>query len=402
MKLDSAPPLKVAIASSGLGHVRRGIESWAEDITTALTRRGVPVTLFGAGSGSAVETEVLPCIRRTSRSAQLIARLLGHVGGWRFGLGSTYEVEQATFAFHLWRHVARDYDLLHVQDPGVGRALHYLHRLGLSKPRVILANGTSEPAAVLRRFSAVQQLTPIAAADWISRSPQTQKVFGIPNFIDTSAFTPGDRLSARQQFELPPDAFIILCCAAIKSLQKRIDYLVREFAAFNAGFGGRAVLVVAGGREPDTDGLMALGRSVAGDRVHFLPDVPRMKMAELYRSADLFVLPSVYEPFGTVLLEAMATGLAVICHDNPTFRFIAGPAGFFQDLSPPDALAGALGRLATHEDRESLALAARTHVLANFSERVIVDQVLDMYRSVISGSENLDVCRAECAAIKSS
>ncbi|MCK4817714.1 hypothetical protein KA005_18235 [bacterium] len=42
--------MKVAIASSGLGHIYRGMEAWAEDLAQALFEKGVDVTLFrGAG-----------------------------------------------------------------------------------------------------------------------------------------------------------------------------------------------------------------------------------------------------------------------------------------------------------------------------------------------------------------
>jgi hypothetical protein len=41
--------LKIAVVSSGLGHVARGIETWADDLAAALYKRGVDVTLFKGG-----------------------------------------------------------------------------------------------------------------------------------------------------------------------------------------------------------------------------------------------------------------------------------------------------------------------------------------------------------------
>jgi hypothetical protein len=46
--------MKIAIASSGLGHVTRGIETWADDLGTALHRCGVNVTLFKGGESHPV------------------------------------------------------------------------------------------------------------------------------------------------------------------------------------------------------------------------------------------------------------------------------------------------------------------------------------------------------------
>jgi glycosyltransferase involved in cell wall biosynthesis len=181
---------------------------------------------------------------------------------------------------------------------------------------------------------------------------------------------------------LPADALIVLCCAAIRRFHKRIDYLIREFAAFAEGYAGAAFLVIAGARESDTDALIDLGRELLGERVLFLVNVPRTEMPQLYRAADLFVLSSLFETFGMVLVEAMATGLPVICYDMPTFRHVVGPAGLFADISRENGLARALLAMGQPEVRESLAQAARAHVEANFSERVVVDQLLEMYNRV--------------------
>src|SRR5262249_39789493 len=161
---------------------------------------------------------------------------------------------------------------------------------------------------------------------WTTRNgKQHPEVFCVPNSINLDIFSASDRAVARQRINLPADALIVLCAAAIGRYHKRIDYLIREFAAFVEGYAGAAFLVIAGGRQPDTDALIALGRELLGERVLFLVDLPRNQMPQLYSAVDLFVLPSLFETFGIVLLEAMATGLPIICNDTPTFRYVVGP-----------------------------------------------------------------------------
>jgi 1,2-diacylglycerol 3-alpha-glucosyltransferase len=375
-------PLRVAIGSSGLGHVRRGIEAWAQDTAAALHRRGVIVSLFGGAPGPEPSQSLL-CMRRHGGAAEGVARVFRRLGGWRYGLGSAYDVEQTTFAFFLWLQVRREYDIVHVQDPTVGKILDHLHRLGLSRPRVILANGTGESVEALSRLRVVQELSPEAASRWLERDGKRHPaVFCVPNFINLKTFSAGDQEVARRRIDLPADALIVLCCAAINRWHKRVDFLIREFAAFAEGYAGAAFLVIAGARESDTDALIALGRQLLGERVLFLVNVPRTEMPHLYRAADLFVLSSLFENFPIALLEAMVTGLPVICNDTPTFRHIAGAAGLFADISKENGLARALSAMAQPGVRGPLAQAARAHVEANFSERVVVDQLLDMYGRV--------------------
>jgi glycosyltransferase involved in cell wall biosynthesis len=367
-----------------LGHVHRGVEAWAEETAAALHRRGVIVSLFGGAPGPGL-LESLPCMRRGKGAARSLARVFRRLGGWRYGLGSAYEVEQTTFAFFLWLQVRREYDIVHVHDPTIAKILDHLYRLGLSRPRVILGNATGESVEALSHLGVVQELSPDATSRWPRRDGKRHPaVFYVPNFINLKTFSAGDQEVARRRFDLPADALIVLCCAAIRRFHKRIDYLIREFAAFAEGYAGAAFLVIAGARESDTDALIALGRELLGERVLFLVNVPRPEMPQLYRAADLLVLSSLFETFGMVLLEAMATGLPVICYDTPTFRHVVGPAGLFADISEENGLARALLAMGQPGVREALAQAARAHVEANFSERVVVDQLLEMYNRVVA------------------
>ncbi|MBI1923415.1 glycosyltransferase family 4 protein [Candidatus Poribacteria bacterium] len=63
--------------------------------------------------------------------------------------------------------------------------------------------------------------------------------------------------------------------------------------------------------------------------VHFLGEIPYINMPDLYRGAELFVLPSLAETFGHPLVEAMATGIPVIATDLPVTREICRNAAVF-------------------------------------------------------------------------
>lgn len=375
-------PLRIAVACSGLGHIPRGVEAWASDLAAGLHRQGAHVTLFQAGARDNEWTRSVWCLRRTGRVARLLGPVFRHLGAWRYGLGNDYEVEQASFALALWPKIHADFDVLHVQDSTIGLIFECLHRNGWSRPRVVLANGTEAPPMILRRFSAIQHLTPAASADWVTCRPPGQRVYTIPNFIDTERFCPGDRRAARDALGLPADSLVVLCCSALRKTHKRIDYLIREFAQFLGRYDAPALLLIAGANDSETPGLMRLGKQLLGDNVRFLVDCPRPLMPELYRAADLFALASLHELFGIVLLEAMASGLPVACHDAPVFRHVVGPAGRFGDLARDGALCGMLGELAAPAGRAALAAQARPHVEACFSAPIVVRQAGAMYRDL--------------------
>lgn len=376
--------MRIAIASSGLGYILRGIEAWAQDTARALHRAGRQVTLFQGGGASGPEPwrQSLGSRSRLDSSTRAWQRVFARLGGWRYGLGSTYNIEQTAFTVKLWRRIRRDYDIVHVQDPQVALWMDLLHRKSWSRPKAILGHGTEEPQAFLDRLSYLQHLTPW---DLETRpTPPGQMAFAVPNFVDTCRFHPGDKAAARQAFDLPPDAWIVLSAAAVKRHHKRVDYLIEEFAQFRAAHRPGALLVVAGARESQTDEVIEHGRRLLGDAVRFLVNSPRDRMPELYRSSDVFALASLYEMMPIALLEALASGLPVACNDTPILRWMAGPAGEPSDLSQPGAMAGQLARLSEPAAASARSAAARSHAEQNFSEPAVVGKMLAMYEAVLA------------------
>lgn len=173
--------MKIAIASSGLGHVARGIETWALDTAVALAEvkretldvrcknggSSMDVTLFAAAPLphltshiSRLTIRVLPCLKRGAPLTQFLARILPGFT-WRWGLKSAYDIEQRSFWRHLWP-VLRDegFDILHVQDPLLADLCRRYRKAGKLKTKEILAHGTEEPVEFLEKFEYVQHLAP--------------------------------------------------------------------------------------------------------------------------------------------------------------------------------------------------------------------------------------------------
>lgn len=384
---DQLRPPRIVIASSGLGHVARGIEAWADDLAAALHARGEDVTLCqGGGVAGHSYAQVIPCFKRESAATRRLLRLLPRRFTWRLGLGSPYDIEQLTFAAGLIRYLRRSRaDILHVQDPLVALLAQRACRFGLIRARTILAHGTEESLDFLRRIEFLQHLAPWhleqARAAGVERAAWT----AIPNFIDTDQFAPGRSDALREELGIPTDALVVLSAAAIKRHHKRVDHLIGEFAALRAAAPDLpAWLVVAGGWERDTDALIAEGRRVLGDRVRFLVRFPRTRMPDLYRAADVFCLGSLLEMMPIALLEATGSGLPCVTHVHPVMRWMTGPGGAAIDMSVPGELARTLARLLQDsEERGRLAAAAREHCVRHFGRDAVVDAIRSYYTSIL-------------------
>ena len=376
----------ICVASSGLGHVARGIETWAQDLGQALSERGLDVLLCkGAGASEANYERVVPCWTRESKRTQRMLARLPRFLGWRLGLGNGYGIEQTTFALNLLTVLRRGrVEILHVQDPQVALLVQRARALRLVKTRTILAHGTEESPEFQRRITYLQHLAPWHLEESRQNGAWKPTWTAIPNFVDTGRFAPGQSPELRRELGIPADAVVVLCCAAIKRHHKRIDYLLSEFAELRRRQPELPVwLVIAGGWESETDKLIAEGQQQLGERVKFLVRFPRNRMAELYRAADLFVLTSLKEMMPIALLEATASGLPCVTHEHPVMQWMIGPGGESTDFGAAGGLASVLARLTSDQSlRHALGQAAREHCVAQFGRQAVVDQILEYYRHV--------------------
>jgi glycosyltransferase involved in cell wall biosynthesis len=101
----------------------------------------------------------------------------------------------------------------------------------------------------------------------------------------------------------------------------------------------------------------------------------------LYRSADVFVLPSLAETFGIAAVEASAAGLPVIASRIGGLQDIVrdGESGFLVEPGDVGALAAALSRLASDADlRARMGARGREHAEQRFDAHVNARRLLDL------------------------
>ncbi len=144
----------------------------------------------------------------------------------------------------------------------------------------------------------------------ISMSPYT-----IDNayFVERSAQARTDPAAARAQLGLPTDRPLFLYCSKIIAHKRPLDVL-RAFVEANCS--GKAALVYVGDG-PQMDELRrAIARSGAERDVYVLGFRNQSELPAIYGACDVFVQASEREPWGMVVNEAMACGMAVCASDR--------------------------------------------------------------------------------------
>lgn len=112
-----------------------------------------------------------------------------------------------------------------------------------------------------------------------------------------------------------------------------------------------------------------------------VPQLPVDKLVEMYQCADIFVLPSLVESFGIVIVEAMAAKLPVITTDGPGCRDIIrnGRDGIMVPAGDSNALANAMINVLNNPD-EKIRLSKIAYERAtDFSWESVVDQYIELY-----------------------
>lgn len=210
------------------------------------------------------------------------------------------DIYQAEEGLHReWLRVSAAY-----LSPGARlvRSLDPLHRAHLRLEENLIGQGGARVVAAISRKGAQE----------IQRHFGRQEVPVVYNGVDVEEFRPprgAERAQARRAMRLAEDDFAVLYVGT-GFFRKGLRYLIEGFARMARPHNGktpRLLVCGRGARGPYERLVRAHGLEA---RVRFVDDAP--SMALLYRAADAFVFPTLYEPFGNVCLEAMASGLPCV------------------------------------------------------------------------------------------
>ena len=135
-------------------------------------------------------------------------------------------------------------------------------------------------------------------------------------------------------------------------VQKNLETLLRALALLRPNYPGLHLQIA--GRELDpayADGLRSLCVQLnIADSVSFLGGQPPEQVAELYRKAFIFIFPSLVETFGNPLVEAMASGIPVVCTDAAAMPEVTGGGALLTRPRDDTHMAEQIARLLDDRD----------------------------------------------------
>lgn len=178
-----------------------------------------------------------------------------------------------------------------------------------------------------------------------------------------------------------PDRYILF--VGYLHPRKNVPFLLRGFARLKQATDLPHKLVLAGARGPAADEIDALIRElgIASDVVitGYLED---WQMPLLYTMADLFVLPTLYEGFTLVTLEAMAYGVPTIATDTSSIREGTGDAAILVPLNDVDSLTSAIRLALTDEDLRRGMVARGRERARMFAWGRCAEETMALYREL--------------------
>jgi D-inositol-3-phosphate glycosyltransferase len=306
-----------------------GMNVYVRELARELSRMGVAVDVFTRSQNPGI-----PRVVRLAERAQVIHLPAGPeapVARERIHA----HLEEFVDGVDAWRLTQDlEYDLLHGHywlSGAVGLALRerwsvplvqMFHTLGALKNGAGVSAEREPALRVAEERRIVAAADRLVAANVIERAglvtacgAAAERVAVIPCGVDTDLFVPADAAAARAALGLDPGPLLLYVgrIAPIKGLETLLDAV-----GCLRGAGTPARLAVVGGEadEPTNGHEADVRRRAAalglGDAVLFVGAQPQERLRDWYAAADVTVLPSFYESFGMVALEAMACGSPVV------------------------------------------------------------------------------------------
>lgn len=211
-------------------------------------------------------------------------------------------------------------------------------------------------------------------------SDRIRVIYGGGNIVDDACIAWNRIAEMRQRRKLP--AKYVLYVGAIQP-RKNLPLLVRAYALMRKRYQISEQLVLVGPQESATKEVVAIATELGIEKyLHLTGYLDDWEIPLIYNEASIFTLPSLYEGFTLVTLEAMAYGTPVVAMNNSSIREGVGDAGLLVESDNIEAYAVAMhGAIIDHDLRGRLISRGRERA-SQFTWTKCAQQTLRLYQEI--------------------
>ena len=231
----------------------------------------------------------------------------------------------------------------------------------------------------------------IAPSRWMADSVKkssllgTKQIVNIPNTLDINVFKPSDKLEARKRLGLNQEKFLLMSgfMPSRKDLHKGTAYLKESIELFikDHSFSPDSIeLIVFGNRDeknvPDFPIKTTFLGTISDDE----------KLALCYSAADVFLAPSLEDNLPNTVMESLACGTPVAAFNTGGIPDMVNHKsnGYLAEYKSSSDLAAGIAWIYQEANRAELNLNARRMVEEHFSEHIIAQKHIELYKSLLN------------------
>lgn len=227
----------------------------------------------------------------------------------------------------------------------------------------------------------------ITCSNWLAGQARSStllqgyRIEVIPNPIDTEVFYPEDKAAMRLKWGIPADKMIILFGAAnITDRRKGITYLVEALDILKTSYTDEIEIVLFGKNKSFDTGMLSF-------KVHEVGIITdQQHLTELYSLADVFVTPAIEDNLPNTVMEAMACGTPVVAFNTGGIPDMVDHLhnGYLAECKSPVDFAAGITFVLNTIGSSRLGDNARRHVLQNFTNEIVAQKYIQVYRSLLN------------------
>jgi D-inositol-3-phosphate glycosyltransferase len=285
--------------------------------------------------------------------------------------------------------------------------VHMFHTLGEMKNRIARTEAEREGAyridgerQVLRRADRVivATIAELTQLRFLYKANQSKLVV-IPPGVDVSHFYPIPSDEAKMYVGLKPDDRMILFVGRIEPL-KGVDTLIQAMSCVQMKQDKPVHLAIIGGDPAASPQEMSAEMArlqklcddlAVGQTVVFLGKRDQDRLPYYYSAAELLVMPSHYESFGMVALEAMACGTPVIASEVGGLAYLVrdGETGFTIPDQEPEALCEKISWLLSDRDLHATMSERAVEYAQDYAWEKVASQIVEVYQSLLPEKQQI-------------